>query len=308
MHVIFFGTGSFAVAILERLASSSYRPILCVTQPDRPQGRGLIRGASPVKESAGRFGIPLVQPRRPDEELVRTAKADIGVVVDFGQIIGSALLKAVPYGMIGVHPSLLPAYRGSAPIAWALLKGDAKIGVTIFRLNDRLDAGEVLRQKTVPIDPGECADALSERLARLGAEELLQALDGITAGVIQGRPQDEAQASLAPKLTKEQGQILWSKSAEEIVRQIRALKPWPGSSTHWQGKLLKIWRASVENRSEARKEAPGTVIALEPEGLLVAAGTEVVRITELQLAGSRRMSVRDFLAGHQLKVGDRFDP
>ena len=304
MRVIFFGTSAFAVPSLERLVERRHEIVACVTQPDRPRGRGLQPGASPVKEAAVRLHLPLLQPPRPEAGSLAPLRPDVGVVMAYGQLIGKDLLELPVHGMMGVHPSLLPKYRGAAPIAWALLNGDAATGVTIFRLNERLDAGEVLLQERAAIQPGERADALTERLAHLGADALVRALDQLASGTAHGVPQDDAQASLAPKLTKAQGRIEWRQPAEAIERLIRATSPWPGASTPWLGSLLKVVGARVDD-PRARRETPGTVIDAGPSGLVVANGQGTLAITDVQPPARRRMSVQEFLAGHPMKVGER---
>jgi methionyl-tRNA formyltransferase len=205
---------------------------------------------------------------------------------------------------MGVHPSLLPKYRGAAPVAWALLNGETATGVTIFRLNERLDAGEVLLQERVPIRPGEPADSLSGRLARLGADALVTALDRIAEGGAQFVPQDDAGASLAPKLTKAQGRIDWRQPAEAIERLVRATTPWPGATTAWHGEALKVLAVRV-GEPPAGDHAPGTVTSAGASSLVVATGRGTLAITELQLPGRRRMTVNEFLAGHHIHVGEQ---
>jgi methionyl-tRNA formyltransferase len=306
MRVIFFGTAEFAVPSLERLARSTHEVALCVTQPDRPQGRGLKREPSPVKRTAERLGIPLAQPERLDARMCEGRAAEVGVVAAYGQLVKRDVLEAFPQGMLGVHPSLLPKYRGAAPVAWALLNGETRTGLTIFRMNERLDAGEILLQEPAVVEPEEDAAGLTARLASLGAETLVRALDALAEGGARPVPQDEAQATYAPKLTKAQGRIDWTQPAEAIARLVRATNPWPGAVSAFRGESLRIWRAAVGGAPRAG-QVPGTVVDVEPDRLIIAAGGGTLVITELQPAGRRRLSAREFLAGHRVKIGDRFE-
>lgn len=302
---MFFGTAEFAVPSLERVVAKRHEVVMCVTQPDRPQGRGLTRGASPVKRSALQLGLPLAQPERPAPELFQALHPEIGVVAAYGQLIQGDVLALAANGMLGVHPSLLPKYRGAAPIAWALLNGETTTGVTIFRLNDRLDAGEILLQERAAIRPDEDARALTGRLAKLGAQALVDALEAVAGGRARFEPQDESQASVAPKLTKAQGRIDWRASAERLERLVRATIPWPGASTEWRKRPLKVWGAAV-GRSPAPQASPGTVVRVTDSALTVATGHGTLDITDVQPAGGRRMRVSEFLAGHPIKAGERF--
>ena len=307
MRILFFGTSAFAVPSLEQLVAHHHTIIMCVTQPDRPQGRGLHPEPSPVKGAAVRLGVPLLQAERLDVKLFEEPGLDVGVVVAYGELITCELLGLPTHGMLGVHPSLLPKYRGAAPIAWALLNGETMTGVTIFRLNESLDAGDILCQQALIIEPDECAETLSARLAQLGAQELLRALGLLAINRAVFTHQDDTQASFAPKLTKAHGWIDWNQPADVIARLVRATVPWPGATTEWQGRLLKVWAASVADRGAVlRQGEPGTVLDVGADAMTVATGQGALLVKELQVAGARRMSVREFLAGHCLNVGDRF--
>ena len=307
MRVLFFGTAAFAVPSLERLVAHRSTVVLCVTQPDRPRGRGLIAGPSPVKQAALRLRLPLSQPEHPRAELFQALHPDIGVAIAYGELLTPEVLGVSSHGMFGVHPSLLPAYRGAAPIAWALLNGETTTGVTVFRMNEWMDAGEIVTQRRVEILPGENAEALTGRLADLGAEELMRALEAVEAGQARLTPQDPAQATLASKLTKAHGRIDWRRPAEAIDRQVRALIPWPGAVSTWRGQALKILKASVGTEHRGQGVEPGTVVHVAAEALVVATGHGVLRIEVVQLAGRRRMSVQEFLAGHPMRVGNKFE-
>ena len=307
MRVIFFGTAEFAVPSLEQLVAHQHTILLCVTQPDRPQGRGRSPAPSPVKRAALRLGLALSQPERLARRVCDGLHPELGVVVAYGQLIRTEVLGLPTHGMAGVHPSLLPKYRGAAPIAWALLNGETATGVTIFRLCERLDAGEIIAQEPVAIEPAEYAEALTKRLAYAGAAALVRAVGAIAAGQATFTPQDDSQASFAPKLTKAQGRIDWQASAQMIERLVRATVPWPGATTSWHGESLKIWRASVgiaSTRSVDR--SPGTVLQVETDALSVATGQGRLDITGVQPAGRRRMSMQEFLAGHPVRVGEHF--
>lgn len=301
---MFFGTAAFAVPTLEQLVANRHTIVQCLTQPDRPQGRGLTREPSPVKEAALRLGLPLAQPERLEPAQVEGLGAEVGVVAAYGQLIRRDVLTAAPHGMLGIHPSLLPKYRGAAPVAWALLTGETVTGITVFRLNERLDAGDILLQRQVVIEPHEDARTLTDRLAQAGAQALVEALAALAQGRAQCRPQDESQASLAPKLTKAQGRIDWRAPAEEIERLVRATVPWPGASTSWRGTPLKVWRAPV-GADHPASAPPGTVVRVGQGVVSVATGRGTLDLLEVQPAGRRRMAVAEFLAGHPIDVGER---
>jgi len=306
MHVMFFGTAAFAVPSFEALIASGHRVVRCVTQPDRAQGRGLKVEPSPVKQVALKHAVVVAQPERLTADVMEGVTPDVGVVVAYGRLVPGDVLRAPAHGMLGVHPSLLPKYRGAAPVAWAVLDGETSTGVTIFRLTERLDAGEIIAQSTTSIHPGETAEALTDRLACLGAQELIRALEALASGRVEGRPQTESDASVAPKLTKAQGRIDWAQPAAAIERLVRATVPWPGASTDWQGARLNIWTVALSSAGDdGSMPSPGTVVRASPEGLEVATGQGRLVITEVQRAGKRRMNVREFLAGHSVRVGDQ---
>ena len=305
MRVIFFGTSAFAVPSLEALHAHGHAVVMCVTQPDRPRGRGLALEPSPVKRAALRLETPLSQPEHLNAGLFGALHPDVGVVAAYGELIRRDVLALPMHGMLGVHPALLPAYRGAAPVAWAILNGETTTGVTIFKLNERLDAGSILIRQPVAIEPDEPADALTERLARHGASALLVALEALAAGRATCELQDESQATFAPKLTKVQGQVDWRAPADAIARLVRAMSPWPGATTTYGGKPLKLWKASLEVAAP-QGLAPGTVVHIGADGMTVAAGQGAVVIREVQPPGRRRMSVKEFLAGHPVSVGDKF--
>lgn len=305
MRIVVFATAAFAVPSLEALVAHGHEILRCVTQPDRPQGRGLVRLPSPVKSAATRLALPVDEP----EELqgvttsLQHLQPELGVVISYGRLIPASYLQIPRHGMLGVHPSLLPKYRGASPVVWPILSGEPETGVTIFRLNERLDAGELLLQRRVPIDPHQTAEQLSDRLAGVGAELLVEAVERLAQGRAVFTPQDERQATSTPKLTKEHGRIDWRQSAVAIERHIRAMTPWPGAYTEWQGQPLKLWAAHTDPRATGGGP-PGQILEVSPEGLTVATGEGMLVIEEVQLASRRHMSAREFLAGHRLQVGE----
>lgn len=303
MRVVVFGTSAFAVPSLEQVAAR-HDVVLCVTQPDRPQGRGLNVEPSPVKRAAVRLGLPLAQPQRLRASDLKGLQADVGVLASYGQMVPSEVLTLPAHGVLGVHPSLLPKYRGAAPIASAIVHGETVTGVTIYRLNERLDAGDILCQRQAPIAPEEDTGRLTERLARIGAEELLGGLEALASGRARWRPQDESAASFTLKLTKAQGRIDWTQPAEQIARIIRAMSPWPGATTTWHGQPIRIWAAASEDALSAK--SPGQVVQVTTDAVVVGTGRGTLKISEVQLAGKRRMPVSEFLAGHPLRPGDVF--
>jgi len=306
MRILVFGTATFAIPSLELLVANGHQILACVTQPDRPQGRGLALKPSPVKSAALGLGLAVEESQDLKTSLARfhTLQPEVGVVISYGRLIPSEGLSLPRYGMLGVHPSLLPKYRGASPIAWAILNVEQTTGVTVFRLNERLDAGDIALQQAVTIEPQDTAVRLSERLARLGAELLIEAIGLLERGEVSFKPQDERQATYAPKLTKAQGQIDWHQSAASIDRLIRATIPWPGAYTDWHGQSMKLWATSFDSHNHTTHRQPGEVLSVSPEGLVVATGEGKLLIQELQVAGRRRMTARDFLAGHAIKVGE----
>jgi methionyl-tRNA formyltransferase len=305
MRIVFFGTSAFAVPSLEALVAAGHAVTACVTQPDRPRGRGLALEPSPVKQAAQQLGLTVLQPQRPAAAELSAASAEIGVLASYGQLIRRDVLDAPPHGILGVHPSLLPKYRGAAPVAWALLNGETRTGVTIYRLVEALDAGPIVTQREVPIEPGEDAAHLTDRLAALGAQELVRALALIGQGTASFVPQDERGATFAPKLTKAQGMIDWHQPAIAIERLVRGLTPWPGAVTRWQGLPLKVWAARAAGRP-AGEAAPGTVVQVNAGDVQVATGDGLLAVLEVQLPGRRRAGMREFLAGHPMNAGDQF--
>jgi methionyl-tRNA formyltransferase len=305
MRVIFMGTPEFAVPTLRALVLAGHEIALVVTQPDRPRGRKAQPAPPPVKAAARELGLPLIQPERMTEPgvvgAIRDARPDAVVVVAFGHILGRELLALPPLGCVNGHASLLPRFRGAAPIQWAIANGEAVTGVTTMRLTEGLDAGPILLQRELAIAPDDTGGSLHEKLAPLAAELIVQTLAGLAGGSITPAPQDATLATYAPMLKKEDGKIDWAMPASSLARFVRAFDPWPGTFTRLLGADLKILRASPEEENHNRP--PGTVISADRNGIVVACGKGSLRILEIQPSGKRRMSVLEYLAGHPLESG-----
>lgn len=300
------GTPDFAVGTLRALIASRHEVVAAVTQPDKPKGRGKALQQPPVKEEALRAGIPVYQPARVrDAEfigLMRELSPDAAVVVAFGQLIPEEILACPRYGCINVHASLLPRYRGAAPIQWAVINGDRISGVTTMRMDRGLDTGDILMTEEVELAPDETGGSLFERLSEAGAGLLLKTLDGLERGTVVPRPQPgESPTPYAAMLTRQTGEIDWSLGAERIERLVRGLNPWPSAFTHLNGKTLKIWRAYPQAGDAG--EAPGTVVEITKKDLAVQTGNGLLRIAELQLEGKKRMETGAFLRGFPLEQG-----
>lgn len=306
-RLIFMGTAPLAAASLRTLLQSSCGRIeAVVTQPDRPKGRDLKLQPSAVKELATAASLPVLQPEKARDpaflEQLRALQPDLIVVAAYGQLLPQMLLDIPPHGCLNVHASLLPRWRGAAPIQWAILAGDQETGVTIMKIDAGLDTGPMLTTVTTPIHPTDNAQTLHDRLAQLGADLLIQTIPPYLAGQIQPRPQPAEGATYARKLTKEDGRLDWRQPAHSLWLRVRALNPWPGAHAFLSegGPMLKIWEAVPE---PAASGAPGQILAANKPGLLVACGEQALRITSLQKENARRMDVAAFLAGHPLKPG-----
>ena len=298
MRLVYLGTPRFAVPTLERIVEAGHQVTAVVTQPDRPAGRGQRLAPSPVKEAALRLGLPLFQPervRRPEAvEFLRGQNAEAMVIVGYGQIIPQSIIDLAPLGIINVHGSLLPKYRGAGPIQWAIAKGETRTGVTTMRIDAGLDTGDMLLKRETEIGADENAIELGDRLSVLGADLLVETLGGLEAGTIQPEKQDSAQATYAPLLKKEDGLIDWRRPAHEIHNQVRGLQPWPGAYTIFRGQPLRIWKT----RPIPATGKPGTVAGIRP--LMVGTGEGAVELLEVQPEGRRRMSGADFANGARL--------
>lgn len=302
LDIIFAGTPDFSVPPLAALLASEHRVVAIYTQPDRPAGRGRHLAESPVKQLARQHNIPVRQPKNfKDEKNLQQLEADavdLMVVVAYGLILPRRVLAAPRLGCINIHASLLPRWRGAAPIQRAILAGDTESGVTIMEMEEGLDSGPMLLKRTCPIGPQDTGGILHDRLSQLGAEALLEALPGIAAGTLQGEIQDHTQTCYAPKLKKGEAAIDWARSAVELDRQVRAFNPWPVAQTRFGDEVLRIWEATPLPPEGAM--TPGKVVRTGREGVDVACGDGLLRIQTLQLPGKRAMRASDFLNAHDL--------
>ena len=309
MDLVFCGTPQFAAPTLEKLAGSGFSVRLVVTQPDRPRGRGQKSAASPVKLRAQALGLPVIEPEtiKANDELraqLESLKAAAIVIVGYGRIIPPWMLARAPLGNLNLHASLLPKYRGAAPIQWAIASGETSTGVTTMRINEALDTGDILLQKEAAIAPDDTAVTLSPRLASIGAGLMVETLRGLEAGSIQPRPQDHSRATLAPLLKKEDGRIDFARTATEIANRLRGFLPWPGAFTTFRSKQLSV-TAATPVASAASAPDPGT-LAVEGERLLAGCGdATTLQLLELQPEGRKRMPARDFLHGYHPRSGER---
>lgn len=306
MNVVFMGTSAFAVPALEGLVASCHAVVAVVTQPDRPRGRGQRIEASPVKQVATGRRLHILQPRRANDPQflaeLKSLDPQVIVVAAYGQLLRPALLAIPSLGCVNVHASLLPKYRGAAPINWALMQGERVTGVTIMLMDETLDTGPILLQSELAIEPSDDADTLQERLATCGAEMLLHALDGMESGALRPMPQDHVQATYAPKLRKEDGIIAWDRRADDLAHLIRGVTPWPGAVTTHRGKPLRIWRATPIAMSGSGR--PGRVATIDALGIRVETGDGDLVLLEVQPANGRRMAAAAYARGHALSPED----
>ncbi|MBM3735277.1 MAG: methionyl-tRNA formyltransferase [Acidobacteria bacterium] len=307
MRLAFLGTPEFAVPPLQKLVEAGHCVEAVLTQPDRPKGRGQELAPPPVKECAIRLGLPVHQPeriRRPEaQDLLRAMSLDVMVVVGYGQIIPQSVIDMVPHGIINVHGSLLPAYRGAAPVQWAVANGEKRTGVTTMRIDAGLDTGGMLLKWDTEIGAEETAVELGRRLSVAGADLLIETLEGIESGVIQPVPQDPAAATYAPILKKEDASIDWNWPAAKIHARQRGFQPWPGAATTFRGQTLQIHRCRV--KSSHTLALPGTLITEKKRLLVAAGGGSMLEIEELQLQGRKRVYPEAFLNGHRLLENER---
>jgi methionyl-tRNA formyltransferase len=301
MRLVYLGTPAFAVPTLERIVEAGHQVLEVVTQPDRPSGRGQAPAASPVKQTALRLGLPVYQPERIRRPEAVSHLAGLGaeamVIVGYGQIIPQSVIDLPPHGIINVHASLLPKYRGAAPIQWAIANGETRTGVTTMRIDAGLDTGEMLLKAETAIAPDETAPELAARLAGMGADLLVRTLEGIAAGTIVPEKQDHSQATMAPLLKKEDGLIDWSMPARDIYNRVRGFQPWPGAWTRFRGQLLHVWRSRLVPNPPAVPEGR----LLRYAGLWAGCGhSTALQLLEVQLEGRKRVSATDFANGLRL--------
>jgi methionyl-tRNA formyltransferase len=309
LSIVFMGTPEFAVPSLLALLEGPDRVTLVVTQPDRPRGRGMEAAKSPVRLTAEAHAIPVVTPEKASDpgfiQHVRDRSPNLIVVVAYGQILRRSLLDIPPMGVVNVHASLLPAYRGAAPINRAIIDGQVVTGVTTMMLDEGVDTGDVLLSREVPIGSEETAGQLAERLAGDGAHLLIETIEALKEGRIQPVAQDHAKATHAPMLKKEDGLIDWSKTPEAVKNHIRGMTPWPGAFTRLGDRAIKVF--GIRQDSEKSGAPPGTIVRVAGDGIYVAAGGRVAVITDLQAPGKQRMEAGQFVRGNKIPVGARFD-
>ena len=307
MKTVFMGTPDFSVPALKALVEAGHEVAAVVTQPDRPRGRGKELQMTPVKVQALAYGIPVYQPEKVKDpafvEILRNLQPEVIVVIAFGQILSRDILDLPPYGCINIHASLLPKYRGAAPIQWAVIDGEKETGVTTMMMDVGLDTGDMLEKTIIPLDPKETGGSLFDKLSQAGGPLILSTLEKLKAGTAVRTPQTDEDSTYAKMLTKSLGQIDWSMEAAAIERLIRGLNPWPSAYTFVHGKTLKIWDADVLKES-SDGAAPGQIIRTDPHSLIVAAGEALLSIRELQLEGKKRMDVETFLRGYTIEKGE----
>ncbi len=313
MKVIFMGTPDFAVGALQAIIDAGHEVTLVVTQPDKSKGRGKEVAFPPVKDCAIANGIPVFQPvkiKEPDAvQYLRGFEADIFVVAAFGQILSQEILDMPRLGCVNIHASLLPKYRGAAPIQWSILDGEEKTGVTIMQMNAGLDTGDILLVKEYAIKPTDTGESLFDTLAILGSQAIVEALPLLEAGKLTPIPQDNEASTYAKMLKKDMGRIDWTWDAEKIERYVRGLNSWPSAYTYLQGKTLKIWESEVVDSAPGAIDSkrPGTVVAVDKKSIYVACGSRLLKITNLQLEGKKRMDVSAFLLGFHINPGEVLD-
>lgn len=311
MRIVFMGTPEAGAKVLSDLISAKHEILAVVTQPDRPKGRGQKISFSPVKELALKYALPIQQPEKVKGNEVfisflKSLNPEIIVVVAYGKILPKEILAIPKYGCVNVHASLLPKYRGAAPIQWAILSGEKETGVTIMKLEELLDTGEIILQEKVKIEEEDDAVTLSKKIFDLGSKLLLKALEEIAQGKAKYVKQNEAAATYAPAITKESAEIDWRKSAVQIHNRIRAMVPWPVAHTFYKEKLLKIWKSEIHLADlETRYKLPGTIVGIiKKVGFIVATGKGHLLVTSVQPEGKKRMPAYDFVIGYKLKIGE----
>ncbi|MEQ2496047.1 methionyl-tRNA formyltransferase [Enterocloster bolteae] len=322
MRIVFMGTPDFSVPALKALVEAGHQVIAVVTQPDKPKGRGKEVQMTPVKIQAMEYGIPVYQPAKVREasfvEVLKGLEADVYVVIAFGQILPKAVLELPKYGCINIHASLLPKYRGAAPIQWCVIDGERETGITTMMMDVGLDTGDMLEKAVIPIEEKETGGSLHDKLSMAGGDLILSTLKKLKEGTLVRTPQTDEGTCYAKMLTKSLGDIDWNQGAVSIERLIRGLNPWPSAYTMWNGKTIKIWAADVIAGREAADflsesgvpaetgTAPGTVVCSDKRGLVVSTGGGLLSIRELQMEGKKRMDTPAFLRGYPIPAGDVF--
>ena len=322
MRIVFMGTPDFSVPALKALVEAGHQVIAVVTQPDKPRGRGKEVQMTPVKIQAMEYGIPVYQPAKVREasfvEVLQGLEADVYVVIAFGQLLPKAVLELPKYGCINIHASLLPKYRGAAPIQWCVIDGERETGITTMMMDVGLDTGDMLEKAVIPIEEKETGGSLHDKLSLAGGDLILSTLKKLEEGTLVRTPQTDEGTCYARMLTKSLGDIDWNQSAVSIERLIRGLNPWPSAYTLWNGKTIKIWSADVIAGREAAEFlsesgvpsetgiTPGTVVCSDKHGLVVCTGDGLLSIRELQMEGKKRMDTPAFLRGYPIPEGDVF--
>ena len=305
MKVVFMGTPDFAVGALEALAEAGHEVVAVVTQPDKPKGRGKEMQQTPVKACALKHNIEVFQPvkiKTPEAvEVLKGYGADLFVVAAFGQILSKEILDMPKYGCVNIHASLLPKYRGAAPIQWAILDGEKETGVTIMQMNEGLDTGDMLTKVIVPIEDTDTGESLFDKLAEAGAKLLIETIPQIEAGSVKPKPQDDSLSTYAKMIKKEMGFIDWKKDAVVLERLVRGMNSWPSAYTHFNGKTLKVWEAEVEKGKHNAE--PGTVVEVTKESIKVQTGQDLLVLKQIQLEGKKRMDAAAFLLGYKVEIG-----
>ncbi len=311
MKIVFMGTPDFSAGVLRALAEAGYEIEAVVTQPDKQKGRSGKLQPSPVKECALEYGLPVFQPvkiRMPEAVAqLKSYQAELFVVVAFGQILSREILEMPKYGCINIHASLLPKYRGAAPIQWAILNGDEVTGVTIMQMNEGVDTGDILTKRVVHIDAEDTGESLFDKLSIAGAELLLETLPEIEAGRITPVKQNEEEATHVKMLTKEMGRIDWKKEAAALERLVRGMNSWPSAYCGFRGKTLKVWKSAVLKTEEEKSDTgrrPGEIASVKKDALYVQTGKGILILKEVQLEGKKRMPVKEFLLGCAIKEGE----
>jgi len=309
MKIVFFGSDDFAVVHLKKIISSSHSILAVVTQPDRAKGRGMKVGISPVKELAGKKALPVLQPMDlADKNFIGQLKkyeCDLFVVIAYGKFLPKDVLAIPRLGAINGHGSLLPQYRGAAPINWAIINGEKQTGVSIIQMNEKMDAGDIIAQSTIDIDQEDTSIALRAKMAELGSQLLMETLKAIEENKCSLTPQKEAEVSFAPKLRKEMGTIDWTKSAVEIHNLVRGLLPWPSATTYFNGKMLKVIETAVAENSSGASQ-PGEICDISSKGIVVATGQGTLLIKKVHPESSKAMDAASFAAGHKIAAGYKF--
>ncbi|MBE5870516.1 MAG: methionyl-tRNA formyltransferase [Lachnospiraceae bacterium] len=307
MKIIYMGTPDFAVAPLEAMIAAGHEIVLVVTQPDKPKGRGKEMQMTPVKQCAVKHGIPVFQPvkikQKEEVEKLKSYEADIYVVAAFGQILSQEILDIPRLGCFNIHASLLPKYRGAAPIQWAIIDGEKETGVTIMRMDAGLDTGDMVSKIVVPITEKETGESLHDKLMEAGAKLIVETLPAIEDGTASFTKQEDDLSCYAKMLSKSMGLIEWSRSADEIERLVRGLNSWPSAYTYLEGKTCKIWEAKAMDESSDKE--PGIILTVSKDAFEVSTGQGILQVSMLQLEGKKRMTVKDFLLGHAIVTGSR---